>query len=177
MKRGEYRENRCWIVGDVAYVDLSTRTYPFEMALIDSTDIALVLDGQGRWRRSKSGYAWRWSGTTFVFLHRHLLGLSYRDGKSVDHANGDGLDNRRSNIRLATSSQNNANRRSRLSVDHRRGVSLRPSGRWQAQIRVDGAQRFLGNYGTEEEAARAYDAAALEVHGEFARVNFTSVAL
>lgn len=175
MKRGEYKENRCWVIGDIAYIDLATRTYPRAVGLIDAVDLPLVLDGKGRWRSSKSGYVWRWSGTQFTFLHRHLFGLSPGDGKTVDHANSDGLNNRRANIRLASYSQNNANRKTDASL-HLRGVSLRPSGRWQAQIRIDGKQRFLGNFATEAEAGRAYDAAALKHYGEFARLNFDGVA-
>jgi hypothetical protein len=110
-------------------------------------------------------------------MHRFLL-LPER-GVLVDHINGDGLDNRRMNLRLANHSQNAANRckpqRSR-STSRYKGVFFEASGkrkkRWRALIKVDGQTIHLGSYSEEIEAAVAYDIAAKKHFGEFAKLNF-----
>jgi hypothetical protein len=100
-------------------------------------------------------------------LHTFLTGWGI-----VDHRNGDGLDNRRANLRPASVSENAMNRG--LAANNTsgfKGVS-RKRNRWQAAIKLDGNTRYLGMFATPEEAARAYDAAAREFFGEFARLNF-----
>jgi hypothetical protein len=93
----------------------------------------------------------------------------------VDHINHNGLDNRRSNLRLATPSQNNANQRprqdARLTSKYKGVYYDKSRGRWAATIHVDGRTRGLGRYDTEDAAAAAYDHAAAEVWGEFALLN------
>jgi hypothetical protein len=118
-------------------------------------------------------YAERAAGTpTVQYLHAFLTGWSY-----VDHLNGLSLDNRRSNLRQASAAQNVQNQPKRRgpggpSHSQYKGVSLfTRTGRWRAAISVNRRQKHLGYFATEEEAARAYDRAALEVHGEFARLN------
>jgi hypothetical protein len=104
------------------------------------------------------------------YLHRVLVGL---DNKSeVDHENGNGLDNRRSNLRIATRSQNNANRRVVQSKSSRyKGVHFESySGRWRAEIHKDGTHYRLGRYDTQEEAVEAYQRKAQELFGSFACV-------
>lgn len=108
---------------------------------------------------------------TNVYLHRLLAGAGPKD--IADHRNGDTLDCRRANLRLATPSQSTVNtpKRDKGKTPYR-GVMLRPSGRYQARININGEQTSLGRFDTAEEAARAYDAAAVEKHGEFAVLNF-----
>lgn len=105
-----------------------------------------------------------------IYLHTFLTGWNY-----IDHKNGDGLDNRRANLRPATPAQNAANKRlsSKNSTGYK-GVHLyRRTGRYRAYIgRGNQKTLHLGYFDTAEEAARAYDAAALEHFGEFARLNF-----
>jgi hypothetical protein len=109
-----------------------------------------------------------------VYMHRLVIGAG--PGDKVDHVNRDGLDNRRINLRLATSSQNSANR---IADRRRNGTSSAYKGvswdksrqRWTTYITVDGHHRHLGRYATELEAAAAYDAAAEEAWGDFARLN------
>ena len=94
----------------------------------------------------------------------------------VDHRNGDGLDNRRENLRLATCAQNARNRRKTKSKTSSRfvGVSFdKRGGRWKAYIKFQAKRIWLGRYDDEIDAARAYDLAAKKYHGEFARLNFT----
>lgn len=145
-------------------------------ALVDDADYARVI-AAGPWHVRPNGpraYAQRRMLRTGVrqttqSLHTFLTGWPL-----VDHINGDGLDNQRHNLRQATGTQNNANARRR--ADNRsgfKGVSRRPDRRsWHARIQADRKLRHLGDYATPEAAARAYDAAARELFGEFARLNF-----
>lgn len=108
-----------------------------------------------------------------VLLHRFILDAP--PGFEVDHINGDSLDNRRCNLRLATRSQNTCNIQYLNNSTGFRGVIPPKKGlrkRFQAQIRCEGIKYWLGNHDTAEAAARAYDAKAIELHGEFAALNF-----
>lgn len=107
------------------------------------------------------------SGTSRALLHR-LIG-----GGPVDHRDGDGLNNRRSNLRPCNASQNGSNRRK--SATGRTSALLgvyRRGDKFLASVRHAGKRYFCGVFLTEEAAGRAYDAKALELHGEFARLNF-----
>lgn len=109
------------------------------------------------------------SGYTLISLHRTLLKLtSPRD--YGDHRNGDGLDNRRQNLRVATKAQNHQNSSKRC--DNRsgyKGVGWHTVNKvWRVRIR----RKTIGLYKDVVEAAKAYDAAAVLLFGEFARTNF-----
>lgn len=103
-----------------------------------------------------------------TYMHSYLTGYA-----STDHINHNTLDNRRSNLRSATVRQNAQNRRKRADSAARfKGVRISPNGlRWTAGITVDGKFRHLGTFLSDEDAALAYDAAALEHFGEFAYLN------
>jgi hypothetical protein len=93
-------------------------------------------------------------------------------GMEIDHKDGDGLNNQRSNLRLASKKQNQANRGA--PTNNRsgyKGVSANGRGGWRASIFVDGKTRRVGDYDTPLEAARAYNQAALAAFGEFAKLN------
>lgn len=94
-------------------------------------------------------------------------------GMNVDHINGNPLDNRKANLRFASSQQNNRNRAktSRPKSSQYKGVS-RDRNRWTAVIYSNYRQIYLGSFVNEVDAARAYDAKAREIFGEFAAVNF-----
>lgn len=112
------------------------------------------------------------------YLHRvilaRVLGRSLKTNEWVDHINRNTLDNRRTNLRLTTPSQNHMNRsKNTNNTSGFKGVSFnRFRNVWTAQIRLSGKVKNLGRYDTAEEAAHAYDAAAREHFGEFGRVNF-----
>lgn len=92
----------------------------------------------------------------------------------VDHKNGITLDNRRSNLRHATLSQNAGNRRIKMGKSKYKGVTCtkgKLQKKWKARIGNNGERIVLGNFYTEIEAARAYNKAAMAKWGEFAYLN------
>ena len=98
-----------------------------------------------------------------MLLHREILGLKPGD-PWVDHLNGDRLDNRRENLRLATPSQNGLNRArpGRANRSGFIGVRKHSAGRWSAQVQVERKQHYLGLFDTPEEAAAAVAAFRVE---------------
>lgn len=149
-------------------------------ALVDAADLALVEGHRWHLLRGHNGKLYAYASGT-LYMHRLIAGT--QPGYETDHINGDGLDNRRSNLRSATASQNRANmgkpRRPRGATPSSayKGVSWdRSRGRWQAKIQVAGQHRNLGRYDDEAQAARAYDAAAVAAWGDFAAVNFATAA-
>lgn len=92
----------------------------------------------------------------------------------VDHINRDRSDNRRSNLRLCSLAENNRNGSIRSNNNSGfKGVSWdKARGKWQAGIGLNGTRKALGRFDSAEDAARAYDAAALANYGEFAALNF-----
>jgi hypothetical protein len=141
------------------------------VALVDDADRVLAV---GRWQaieRPRTTYAVHTLKRGAVSLHTFLTGYAL-----TDHINLDGLDNRRANLRPATHAENLRNRgRQTNNSSGFKGVTWnKRSRKWQAQIGVDRGKRYLGNFVDPEDAARAYDLAARDLHGEFARLNFPS---
>jgi hypothetical protein len=148
------------------------------LAVVDSEDAYL---SKTRWwthvRHGKVGYVFcvfRDGGRQVnERIHRIIatsMGWSL-DGAVVDHIDRNPLNNSRSNLRLATISQNGCNRVAQSnSKSGIKGVSwCKREGRWRAVITIDGKYRSLGYFNSPEAAARAYAEAAAVLHGEFAR--------
>lgn len=108
-----------------------------------------------------------------IYLHREILQPDKK--QQTDHKNGDGLDNRRENLRVVTSRQNRmAYQPPKEDTSSRfRGVHKRADcGKWRARITLAKKKISLGNFDCEEDAARAYDTGAKKLFGEFAQLNF-----
>lgn len=89
----------------------------------------------------------------------------------IDHINGNPFDNRISNLRIATSAQNQANRRRNENKQYPKGVRILPSGRFNARITVSKRLINIGVYETAADASTAYLKAATDYYGEFARAD------
>lgn len=145
-------------------------------ALVDAVDFFWL--SQWKWTASKlRGNRWiavrKEEGKPVIQMHHVICPTD----KLVDHANCDGLDNRRLNLRPATYSQNGANSKRKGKQAHGyKGIYLdstpRRKRRWVASIKVNYRTQYLGRFSTSEEAARVYDAAARKHFGAFARCNF-----
>lgn len=150
-----------------------------KVAIVDDEDYELLSPWQWRartWWASRTSYAYRYVSRgdgTFQKLLMHRAILDAPPEMQVDHIDGNGLNNTRSNLRLATHTQNQANAsRRRDNQSGFKGVRrIRDSG-WQARICVNGKQQHVGFFQTAEEAARAYDKAARDLRGQFAKLNF-----
>lgn len=146
--------------------------------LIDDVDYTSL--SRFRWRAQKDWSTWYAVRSECVggmkkamLMHRVILGLGYGDPQLTDHVDGNGLNNTRANLRIATHAENSHNyKRPRTNRSGFKGVSWSKAHRkWRAQIKVNGKDIHLGYFRSPVEAARAYDVAALKYHGEFARTN------
>lgn len=142
-------------------------------AVADADDLDAVASVRWHLRESKKART-NYAGTNSTngqsgLLHRRLLDAP--PALTVDHINGNGLDNRRQNLRLCTHSENMKNLpRNGKNVTGHRGVSFHAAtGKYIAQIWCDNQHHWLGRHDTIEEAAAAYALAARKLHGEFAR--------
>jgi hypothetical protein len=144
------------------------------VALVDDEDYERI--STYRWHfcpHTTSNYANTAHDGTTVGMHRIIMNA--KSGEEVDHINYDGLDNRRSNLRICLPKENKRHRGKchgrwpYKGVGYNAALPFRP---WSARIRNGGKQIHLGNYATIEEAARAYDSAALQFHKQFAALNF-----
>ena|SRR5208337_938909 len=162
-------------------LDQSSRHIPLtqgQFAIVDASDFEWL----SRWKwcllklRDDLMYAQTWvydgrCGRPFYLMHRLILGA--KKGQFCDHKNWNGIDNRRSNLRLCTRSQNQANRPLQSNnIYGYRGIYFDPERvKWEAKIKVQSKTVHLGRYETKEQAARAYNDAATFYFGEFAQLN------
>lgn len=142
-------------------------------ASIDLEDIDRI--GTCNWHAVRDNCTFYAFSGNKVGLHNVIM--SNNDGTQiVDHKDGDGLNNRRSNLRFATKSQNQFNKRiNKNNSSGYKGVRFASwaggENKWRASIFTDGKHKSLGYFLTPEMAAAAYDEAAIEIFGKFARLN------
>lgn len=151
-----------------------------QVALVSDEDYSLVAGLKWYAKpvcRARGGYyaAGRLDGC-IVYMHRYILAAG--KGQVVDHVDGDGLNNCRSNIRLCTHSENGANRVRQLSKHGLRGIGYnakKPSAPFRAQIRTNDGLWFGPRRPTSFQAAIDYDREAVRRWGDFARPNFPCI--
>jgi len=147
------------------------------VAIVDDQDYERV--AAFRWCAKHDKHTWYaircGTGNTTVWLHRFILNAT--KGVQVDHANGNGLDNRRGNLRICSHTDNARNRQKQTGTSSRfKGVSWRKArSKWVARIEVNQRSLHLGYFASEELAAASYNAAAAMYFGEFARLNEVSL--
>ncbi len=141
--------------------------------LVDDEDLPLIR--KYSWHISanhKRHYAHAWGGRAhgrkIISMHRLLMGFP---AQQIDHINGNGLDNRRLNIRLCSKAENLRNRNRRIGASGFRGVRIVGS-RYVAQIQINGKKYQRCGFRDAESAARAYDEMSKDLHGEFGILNF-----
>jgi len=149
-----------------------------QFAIVDATDYEWLM--QWKW------FAWRSSPIKHFYavahckddhnkmlrMHRVILGLGFGDKRLADHKESEKtLDNRRSNLRIATNSQNSMNsRRRRINKSGHKGISWRTDcAKWYVQIMVEGKNHYIGRFDNIKDARRAYKKTAPIYHGEFTR--------
>lgn len=123
-------------------------------------------------KKATSGYAKGYVMGKSVFMHRFIMNA--QTGEEVDHKDANGLNNQKQNLRIATRSQNAGNTpKRRANTSGYKGVFWdKTKKKWLAQLHTKKRSIHLGRYLNKEDAARAYDKAALAHFGEFAALNF-----
>lgn len=148
------------------YLILTSKKYGVHHCPIDFEDVEKI--SSRTWfivKRPRTMYVYSSLGS----LHGMLLNVSRGSGERPDHIDGDGLNNRKENLRLSNASQNGRNRKSGIGRKYKGVIVIKPC--IKSRIFVDGKFIYLGIFNTEKDAAIAYNKAALTYFGEFARLN------
>lgn len=143
---------------------------------VDDEDYDFLI--QWRWFAHPSRNKWRAQRTDYkpgnaktILMHRVIMKIE-NSKTFVDHIDGNPLNNQKSNLRLCDNSQNCRNRKSHDDVTSKYLGVCKQKNSWIASICHNKESIYLGSYKTEELAAKAYDKKAIELHGEFANLNF-----
>ena len=153
---------------EVAYIPLTRGLF----AIVDAADYEEL--SQYKWYahqplRGGTCYACRSSKGRVLWMHREIM--KPPEGLVVDHIDGNGLNDRRCNLRICTQLQNSQNNQRACGKSRFRGVFPRGE-KWEAHVQHDGEPFYLGLFDDEIDAARARDRKAIELAGEFAYLNF-----
>jgi hypothetical protein len=153
-------------VGNLKKIELTKGKY----ALVDDSDFEFL--SQWKWCAHTCGYAVRSMTINgkrkTIYMHRLIMGLD--DGSIfIDHINHNRLDNRKENLRFADSAQNKHNEgiNSANKTGYKGVIYNRFTKKYQAKIRVYGQRIHLGSFETAEDAAKAYQEAAIKYHGDY----------
>jgi len=143
-----------------------------KFAIVDDADFKYL--NQWKWQAQKDGERWyavRWRGHGETKMHRLIVDSKRKI--DIDHSNGNGLDNRRGNLRACERSQNCCNTKKRSdNTSGYRGVSRCSStGKWRVQIQYKGQKKYLGIFVDKIFAASRFNEAAKQLHGDFAKLN------
>jgi len=140
------------------------------VAYVDAADYEEI--SKHSWRLVSGGYAGRYEKRVPILMHRQIMDPP--EGMVVDHIKGNRLDNTRANLRVCTPAENARNRAKPANATSRYiGVFYDTNHKkWAAATHLEGRRKFAGYFDDEEDAARAYDCAAVLYVGEFARLNF-----
>lgn len=145
-------------------------------AIIDDEDFEWL--NQWKWTYSYNGYAYRRVSLGYdngkrkrgiIFMHRAIINTPV--GMDTDHINNNRLDNRKSNLRACTKTQNRRNQLKTRGTSKYKGVRLHKCGKWQAGITIKNIPIYLGLFDNEHDAATAYNMAALRNFREYAKLN------
>jgi hypothetical protein len=143
--------------------------------LVDESDYQEL--SRYRWHLHNKGYITRYNRISknkynHVYIHRQILNLLDKPELEGDHENNDRMDNRRSNLRVATRKQNcqNISKTKRITSSKYKGVRSRDKN-WIAIIKTNRKTQHIGTFRTEYAAAKAYDQRAKEIFGDFAKLN------
>lgn len=154
------------MLNNIAWIPLTQGKW----AMVDLDDLARVINRS--WHVVQAG-SHSYAGSFFpgakshTLMHRYVA--SAPKGMYVDHVDGNTLDNRKCNLRVCTNSQNSKNR---VAVNGFKGVGwMKTKGAWRARIKTEYVEKHLGLFDSAEDAATAYNFAAAELHGGFARFN------
>lgn len=156
---------------------MEIKLFSGEMVKIDEEDYEIIKNYKWRLNKTKKyKYAVAYklkSKNKTVVMHRLIMKATKR--QMIDHINGDGLDNRKLNLRFCNKSLNAAN--SCLHRDNKSGYKgvhwSNRDKKWYSQITLNYKQRLIGLYDNKDDAACAYDKVAQELFGKFARINFS----
>ncbi|MEE8382187.1 MAG: AP2 domain-containing protein [Thermodesulfobacteriota bacterium] len=147
-----------------------------KVVIVDDEDFELL--NKWKWRFDYKGYAIRSvnfsDGTKgSLYMHRLLLGIQKGDRRQSDHIDGNGLNNQKTNLRACSSSENLCNRGiPKNNTSGYKGVKWhKGEQKWAAAIKKNGKYISLGYYNDKKEAAKIYNEAAIEHHGDFAFLN------
>ena len=159
--------------GEISYIVLrDNKGSESARAIIDTDDVEKIKPFKWRLNKKKrvnKDAMYATAGTSpKIALHRLIMAA--KDGELVDHRDGDGLNNRKENLRISTVAQNTSNWF--YSKAKYRGITFhKPTQKWQAAAYHEGKQYYLGLFETDKEAAEAYNKKVIELKGEFAKIN------
>ena len=145
-----------------------------ENILVDECDFNWLLNYSWHVRKC-AGYFYattKSSRPKHKTIYMHRLILDAKKGEYVDHIDGNGLNNTRSNIRICTNKQNSFNQKARGRTSKFKGVSFcSRTKKWIVTMKLEDRTRFFGRFDKEIDAAKKYNEVAAKYHGEFAKLN------